>query len=152
MPFSTWVIFATLFKGTCFVTTIYTIGYWFDAYAIKDEDLAVIDYELVEKTQENELPVVSLCFYAPFSDAKLKGINSNISRGLYHDYLGGEIFDEIFAHIDYNNISYNLSEDFLYGKVVWRNGSGSNILIHNSRTDALIKRSIKVTFNGFIWF
>ena len=143
---STWFIFTTFFKVTCYVSTIYTICYWIDAFAIKDEDLSVVEYESVQKTQHNEIPMVSVCFFNPFLDSRLKGINPNISATLYGQYLRGHTFDERFTNIDYDNVTYQLSDEYLYGLVVWTNRSVS----YNVRS--LIKRSIHETFSGFYGF
>ena len=62
-------------------------------------------------------------------------------------YLQGEVFDEKFNDVDYNNVSIDLSEYYLNDTIAWRgNGSFSDDV---SKTDIL--KPLYVTFSGF-WY
>ena len=86
--------------------------YWCYIFGIEDESLCLVDYKQVEKTEDNELPVVSVCFMRPFLDEKLREINPNISSVLYERYLRGRVLDEGLSKIVYGNVTFNL-EDYL---------------------------------------
>lgn len=141
MQLPTWNNIRTLFKALCLVTTIYMLIFWCYKFVIEDEDLCLVDYTTVEQTEDNELPVVSMCIKNPFLDINLLQINPNINSSLYLRYLKGEIVDQRLADIDYSNVTIDLSNYAFKSYTRFRNGTrkwnASNI--HN----------IHVTFNGF---
>ena len=133
----------TLFKCLCLVTTIFMVGYWFYKFGIKDEDLCLVDYVALEKTKNNELPVVSICIKNPVLDEKLKQIHENINSSMYIAYLLGEIYDERFADIDYNNVTFNLSDYVRHSYTRLRSGR----TIYTNTTSNIHK--FYISYNGF---
>ena len=69
----------TLFRFTCLGATILMIGFWWYVYDIEDESLCLVDYKAVDYTEDNELPVVSVCFRNPFLGEKLREIKNGKS-------------------------------------------------------------------------
>ena len=70
----------TLFKLSCFGTTTFMISYWIYKFQVKDEDVSLVEFKLLEKTEYNELPIVSMCIENPFLSDELKQINPNINE------------------------------------------------------------------------
>lgn len=140
MQFFSLKLLGVFFKLTCVITTVWSIGYWCFIYAVVDEDLCLVDYKTVESITKNEMPVLSMCFVNPFLEDKLKKINPNINSSLYLGYLKGEIFDERLVSINYNDVTFNLTDYLLYSWVVHRDGT--------QRNNNDIKLQINVTFSG----
>ena len=131
----------TLFKLLCLGTTTFMIGYWIYKFQVKDEDVSLIDFKLVEETEHNELPVVSMCIGNPFLGDELKKIHPSINESFYNAYLKGKIFDKKLTNIDYNNVTINAFDYLVQWDVRWRNGSYT---LNN--TNAV---NTHITFNGF---
>ena len=131
----------TLFKLSYFGTTTFMISYWIYKFQVKDEDVSLVEFKLLEDTEYNELPIVSMCIENPFLSDELKQINPNINESLYNAYLHGELVDKKLTDIDYNNVTINVFDHLLKWGVQWRNGSVTwNI------TNTV---NIHITFNGF---
>ena len=111
---------------------------------IEDKDLCLVDYKKVERGDEFLLPMVSICVENPFLDNKLKEISPEMNSSVYLRYLQGEVFDDKFGAIDYNNVTMSLSDYYVGGCVYWKNGSN---FCHSSQTDIL--KHLYVTFSGF---
>jgi len=136
----------SLFKALCFAALVFMTSYWAYKFVIEDEDLCLVDYVALEKADEFPLPTVSMCFRNPFIDEKLKTISPDFNGTTYLQYLKGEIFDDKFNDIDYNNVTFNLSEYLVSDRVYWKNGTYADTTYE---TD-IVKQQYK-TFNG-IWY
>ena len=102
--------FKLVFKAICLIATAGMIVYWIAKY-LKDEDISVVEYKLVEQMDRAFQPEFTICFETPFMEEKLKQISSNISSQTYLQYLIGEIpGDEIYRGIDYDNVTIQLFE------------------------------------------
>ena len=100
----------------------------------------------MEKVDEILLPTVSMCFINPFLDKKLKTISPDFNGTTYLQFLRGEIFDDKFNDIDYDIVTFNLSEYYVSDRVVWKNGTYSQT---TNKTD--IVKPPYVIFSGF-WY
>ena len=154
MRFITWGGIRTLFQGLCYFVATLMVSYWVYRFWIEDADVITIDYKGFETIDDAELPVLSICFENPFLDKKLKEINADINQTSYLSYLKGDIFDEKFNDISYENVTLNLSDFLLGTDIVWKNGSlvgnsGLGDLDNSADTSSAIR--LDVTFNGF-WF
>ena len=135
----------SFFKCSCLVALVSMTIYWFYKFIIEDEDLCLVDYKAIETATDFQLPTVSMCFQNPFIDKKLEEIDPSINSTIYLQYLQGEVFDEKFKDIDYESVSFNLSEYHVKDAIYWRNGSYS---YDNSNLN-VVKRY--ASFAGF-WF
>ena len=91
--------FKIVFKAICLIATAGMIVYWIAKY-LKDEDISVVEYKLVENMDTAFQPEFTICFESPFIEEKLNQISSNISSQKYVQYLGGEIpGDEIYLSL-----------------------------------------------------
>lgn len=86
---------------------------------------------------------MSLCFRDPFLQHKLQDIDESLNITTYLRYLKGEIFEDVYNRIDYNNVTLNLDDYFSYMTVVLRNKASPK---NNS-----IALNNKVKFNGFLF-
>lgn len=146
MHFVTWPTVRSLFKVSCFAALVSMTSYWFYKFVIEDEDLCLVDYIAVERANELSLPMVSMCFRNPFVDKKLKAISPDVNSTNYLQYLQGDIFDDKFNEIDYNTVTFNLSEYYYSEVVYWRNGSSSYF-----KDEADVVKKPYVIFSGF-WY
>lgn len=137
-----WVSLRALFQFLCFGVTSLMIGYWCFIFGIKDEDLSLVDYKIIEKSKVNDLPVISMCIMNPFLIERLRETNPNISYPIYSMYLKGDFWDDQLATVNYNNVTINISDYLSQTTIRLRNGS--------LRTNISKAYSIDVTFNGFI--
>ena len=80
MHFITWPTVRLMFKISCLASLILLSVYWIYKFVIEDEDLCLVDYKTVEKTDTFPLPMVSVCFGNPFLHNKLEEISPNIIR------------------------------------------------------------------------
>ena len=144
---ATGVFWKRLFKGLCLVITLGTICYWLNEYAIKDDDLSWVHYEEVRSLDQNELPIVSICFNSPFSDQRIKEIDSSIDSSMYFSYLKGDVNDERFKRIDYNNVTLQVSDIFLFGNF---SIADTQLGLNASGQNQVIRESLSETFSGFI--
>ena len=137
-----WVSLRALFQFVCFGVTSFMIGYWCFIFGIKDEDLSLVDYQIIEKSRINDLPVISMCIMNPFLIERLRETNPSISHSLYSKYLKGNFWDDQLASVNYNNVTIDISDYLIQSNIHFRNGS--------LRTNISNAYSIDVTFNGFI--
>ena len=121
------------------------VGYWMYKFVVEDEDVCLVDYKQVEETKDAEVPMVSLCFENPFWDEKLNEILPGLNYTSYVKYLKGEAFDNTLHSINYEEVSFNLSNYLLKTTFRWSNGSN----IENANMSKIIQKNIYVTFAGF---
>ena len=100
----------------------------------------------LSKANQIEMPVLSLCFQNPIINEKLKEFNEDkesdtFNKDKYLKYLEGNSFDDQFERVDYQTVTLNLGNYFLYLKESWHNDS-------NWENSSLITDHIE-TFNGF---
>ena len=138
-------IFRVLFKGACFVAAVTMVCYWMYEFAINDEDLSLVEYKTFHET-DVMLPEVSLCIENPFIQKRLEDINTTISISTYLEFLKGDIFDEQMKDIDYDNVTFSLSDYLLDSTIGWNNGS---FLTYTSENDT-VNKGTYTTYNGFL--
>ena len=109
--------FRSVFKALCVVSVSFMIAYWAYKFKIEDRDIGVVDFVMLDENRDAKLPLVSQCFKNPFLNNKIRRNISEINASKYLQYLKGEIFDEKFHQIDYENVSMKLEDYFLYGQV-----------------------------------
>ena len=143
MNATTWNLIQYSFKIVCVIGVACGGSYWLYKYEVEDRDIGVVDYVAFEEATNVEFPVASVCFTNPFINQKLNETDPMINSTSYLQYLKGEIFNESFRKIDYENVSLNLKDHFLYGTIKLSNES------KNRNTSLEFKH--KVIFNGFYY-
>ena len=132
--------FKSGFSFVCIILWGMMMGYWIYKYDVEDRDIGVVDVIDLSEANQIEMPVLSLCFEFPFTEEKLKQFGTTDRVG-YWLYLKGEIFEDQFEHVDYQNVSLNLGDYFLYLKEIWHNSS--------SWVNSSLTTTHEETFNGF---
>ena len=104
-----------------FLAVLMVVGYWYYKYKIEDRDIGVVDYTLLEDSNDVHFPLMSLCFADPFIEEQLNNTNINVSMESYIKYLKGELFEDHFYDIEYNKVTLRLKDYFLFAKEGWHN-------------------------------
>ena len=107
-------------KSVCAIVVAFMVGYWFYKYTIDDRDIGVVDFVPVEEASNINLPVASLCFKDPVVETQLMKVNSNITQKYYLNYLHGKVYSNNLEKIDYQSVSIDLHDYFLYADELWR--------------------------------
>ena len=141
---------SSIFKIFCYLGAGILSTYWIYKFVIEDEDLCLVDYETLEKEEmsSTSLPMLSLCFREPFREDKLKEVDPSLNSSYYLDYLGGEVSNDKFKNVEYENVTMNLQNHYKSSYVDWKNGSKSRYTKDNS--DEILRRQNHITFSGFI--
>ena len=135
------------FKGFCLVFAIIMVFYWWFELIVEDEDYSLVDYKKFQyQVTDTRLPEISLCIENPFISENLEDINSTFSVENYIQFLKGEIYDEQMKDIDYDNVTVNLADYYLYSTVGWNNGS---FLTYTSQNET-VNKGTYVSYNGFL--
>ena len=129
------------FTSTCMVVVAIMIGYWFYKFGVEDRDIGVVDYVSIVDDLDIKIPEISLCFDDPFIERKLKEINSEFDAASYLEYLKGELFDERYGNVDFDNVTINLMDYEFAVEEIRRNDTE----LRNST----LKFDQKVVFVGF---
>ena len=109
--------FKLAFKVLCLFVTVGMIVYWIAKY-LKDEDISVVEYKLVENMDSAIQPEFTICFENPLIEEKLNDINSNISSEGYLQYLNGDMPGDVtYESIDYDNVTIQLFQYLEYVEV-----------------------------------
>ena len=130
------------FTLICWVVFSLMVFYWFYKFKIEDRDIGVLDLISLEEAIDVEFPMPTICLIYPFINGKFKDFNSEINATVYLDYLKGNVVGDSLQTIDYENVTINLDDYFLYATEKWIND-----------TDTLINSSLVIRhetiFSGF---
>ena len=110
------------FKFLCVLTTLAFVGLGLSNYYL-DEDISVVDAKSYFESEEDVVPVLSLCFVQTFDDALFSRFGKNITGSLYQSYLLGEYFDEEMLKINYHSVTTNVTDFVISYDVEFFNGS-----------------------------
>ena len=114
------------FTASCWIIVGIMIGYWFYKYEVEDRDIGVVDYVPLEEANEVEMPMATICLMQPFIEKNIKQVNPSANSTAYLDYLEGNIFEETYHGIDYEKVTLNIFDYFLFATEVWPNESDTN--------------------------
>ena len=121
--------------------------YWFYKFAVLDKDLCLVDYETLEKAEDDKvLPMLSLCFRNPFLEKSLNSIHLELNSTKYINHLIGKDFDVRWNEIDFYNVTINLKNYYQGSLIIWKNGSQVAV---NSSSKIFLKLN-DITFSGII--
>ena len=138
--------FSTFFKACCSLAVILMVGYWMYKY-YQDEDLCLVDYKPIQDVEEESLPVLSLCFYNPFEEDKLKQLDPKFNASYYVEHLKGSVFEEKFKHARHENLEFDLTKYRTAFRVAWRNGTKQVFMDDDAQPIVHFSK----TFNGFFY-
>ena len=148
MAFSGQNLFKCAFTFVCVIVVGFMMGYWYYKYEVEDRDIGVVDVFTLTEASQIEMPEISLCFANPFINKNLRELNKNmfsdtINRDSYLEYLKGNSFDDQLERINYQNVSLDLNNYFLYLEEQWYNKSFAH--------DSSLKVENKEIFSGFLF-
>ena len=143
MAKNTCEVITSSFKFICFIATISIIAFWLYKCYILDDDLCLVDYFPAD-SDEVESPILSICTENRFSDEKLKKIRPNLNSSYYLAYLQGKVMDENLTKVDYDDVSFDIT-DYIAGYEV-RLNNGTKL---ESKELTKYQNPIHVTYNGF---
>ena len=132
-----------LFKFSCIILTIGFVVSWIYTYAL-DEDTTTIEMRSYFSSQDDPLPVMSMCFEETFDNVDFTQFGENITRDGYINHLkggeakflpGGHHFDKRMTRINYDAISINISNFWLTSEVYYYNGTS----LRNIKTNVSFK-------------
>ena len=117
-----WDVAKYLFKCLCIIATLLLVVMWIQRYLL-DEDTSVIESRSYLDTEDDLIPVMSMCFKESFNDELFERFGENITGLDYEKYLLGNSFDKRMLMIDYEKVSMNISDFVLSHVVAYKNGS-----------------------------
>ena len=112
------------FKASCFLVVLLMFVLWIQKY-VDDKNVCLVDYIPSKVDHEALIPEMSLCFRKPFIEDRFDGLGFEVNTSTYLKHLTGEEFQEKYNHIEYNNVTVNLNDYFLYSTILWSNLSTS---------------------------
>ena len=140
--------FQALFTIFCWTTFTFMVIYWLYKYKVIDRDIGVLSLISLEEAKDIEFPIPSLCLIEPFVDKSFDINHSNINSTEYVKYLKGNASLNSVGMIDYERVTLNLNNYFLFATEVWKNDSiQSCIKIRNSMIVGGIDNTI--VYNDF---
>ena len=90
-----------------FAMTCWCFGkYW------QDKDVSLVGFVTFNNDESNIYPALTICFYNPFLNEKLKSFGTGINTTTYSKFLQGKYWDKRMMNIDYDNVTVSL-EDYL---------------------------------------
>ena len=104
-------LFQRFFHAMCICATLAMTCYCFIKYW-QDKDISHLRFVTFNDNERNIYPALSICFYNPFLNEKLKGYGQGINTTTYSQFLQGKYWDKRMMKIDYDNVTVAL-EDYL---------------------------------------
>lgn len=120
----------TSFQILCMIATIFFMVMWMQTFLL-DEDTTTIENRSFFKTENDKLPVLSMCFEQSFEHISFPEMGEGVDVAHYKDHLGGKYFDKRFTGIDYYTVSMNISEFIIGYDVGFLNGTRFQHSNHN---------------------
>ena len=107
-------MFKQTIRGLCCVITICFTIFCIYQYEL-DEDVARVEFVEFNSNEKHIYPTVTLCMPKPLLEKKLVTYGEGINVSSYTDFLGGDLWDERMASIDYDDVSIDI-DNYLLGK------------------------------------
>lgn len=126
--FTTTSKWTRFFHLLCMFSTITLTGWCLYKYTL-DEDVSLVEFVNFNDDKQRLYPAITMCFWNPFYNEKLKNIGTGINASPYSKFIQGNHWDNRMSSIDYDDVTVSL-EDYIieigvqYGNFttrVWRN-------------------------------
>ena len=118
MAHNVWQILSTSFTVSCVSITIILSGFWTYKFTL-DEHLCSVEFKAYHDSKEVVHPSMSMCWQNPFTSSKESGF---VNTSEIQNYFSGKGNIERL-HMDYENISFQITDYLKKYWVLWRNGS-----------------------------
>ena len=113
MEVTIWKKFNYLFFVICLFTTISLSSYSLYRY-LKNEDLTVVKVSKFLSSQDAMYPAFSFCIRPPFLKDKFAAYGDDkINIESYSSFLKGDLWDNRFLKIDYDNVTVSLTDNLI---------------------------------------
>ena len=99
------------FHLLCIFSTVALTGWCLYKYTL-DEDVSLVGYVKFNDDIYKRYPAITLCFWNPFYNEKLKTYGPGINTTTYSYFLQGRLWDDRMASIDYDDVTVSL-EDYM---------------------------------------
>lgn len=112
MNISVYDALRTIFKACCSIATFVFMGMWIHRYLL-DRDTTIIENQAFFETENDAMPVLSMCFEQSFDGFNFSEVGDGLSKELYVKHLAGKPmkhFDKRFTGIEYFDVSTNISD------------------------------------------
>ena len=97
----------TNFHCLCIVTTIALTGWCLYKYTL-DEDVSVVVFAKFNDDNQRLYPALTMCFWNPFYNEKLKMFGTGINTSTYSKFIQGNHWDNRMTSIDYDEVTVSL--------------------------------------------
>ena len=99
------------FRLVCMFFTIALTGWCLYKY-ILDEDVSLVAFAKFNDDKQSLYPALTMCFWNPFYNKKLKEFGSGINTSTYSNFIQGNYWDNRMLSIDYDDVTVSL-EDYM---------------------------------------
>ena len=107
-----------------------------------DRDIAVIDLVSLEEAKDVQFPLPAICLIDPFLEKRFAMVNTKLDVREYLNYLKGNGQSDLDEMNDFENITMDLKNYFLYAKESWKNNT-------DNAADISMTIDHENTFTGF---
>ena len=150
MTYITFDAFNVSFKIVCGLVAAFMVGFWAHEF-VKNEDISAIDYKYLKSLDDAIYPQMSICISNPFLVDKFKNHGTNVSIEQYIGYIRGtQSFDERYHHLDFFDVTLDISEYLEH--IYVRETDGMTLKIYNCTTRKDCQKILRMSnnFNGII--
>ena len=102
-------ILIRIFNIICLAAAVSLIIYWMYEFSL-NKDVSSIDYKRYHDSDDDQYPLLSICFKNFLSTKKLKQQNPRTNKSEYLNFIRGNYFEAQLLEIDFQNVSKNISE------------------------------------------
>ena len=99
------------FHIICICATLAMTCWCFIKYCL-DKDVSLVGFVTFNQDESNIYPALTICFWNPFLNEKLKSYGSGINVSTYSNFLQGKHWDNRMMDIDYDDVTVSI-EDYL---------------------------------------
>ena len=101
-------ILIRIFNIICLAVAVVLIIYWMYEFSL-NKDVSSIDYKRYHESDDDQYPLLSLCFINFLSAKKLEQQNPRTNKSEYLNFIRGNYFEAQLLEIDFQNVSKNIS-------------------------------------------
>ena len=105
-------MFTTIFRLFCIIGAGIMVGYWIYKYH-SNQDVTLLEYIPIENVENLIYPIPTICFVQPFIKSGLwEETNSTTFEKDYTEFLKGNVHNERYKNIKYDQVTPNLTDFF----------------------------------------
>ena len=124
-------ILTKIFRFACFSVAFGMTVYWCNKFW-KDEDLCLVDYKSYDSSSDVDYPMLSFCLQDPLIESKIQQYNDTLTSQKYENYLMGLEYYDGIENIDFNDVTFDLSE-YVHGEQITFDNGTTILRTHPNR-------------------